>query len=185
MGNPPDPSDPPASRALVIGRFQPPHRGHLQVLEAAADAAREVIVVVGSAQRSHVFSDPLTAGERMEALRGLLLDGEVKVDYMVPVPDLGQYHLWVAHVAAHVPAFDVVVAANPLTLHLFSKAGYDVKRVEPINRDQWSGTEIRRRLLAGEPIGDEVTPRVARFLEQEEIQARFEAIAGSRPGASG
>ncbi len=184
MANPPAPTGPRDTRALVVGRFQPPHRGHLQVLETAAAAADEVIVVIGSAQRSHVASNPLTAGERVEALGGLLLDGGVKAAHVIPVPDLDQYHLWVAHVAAHVPAFDVVVAANPLTLHLFSKAGYAVKRVEPVNRETWSGTRIRGRLLAGEPVHDWVTPRVARFLEQEEIQARFQAIAAGRQGAS-
>lgn len=174
-----------ASRALVVGRFQPPHRGHLEVLRAAVDSAREVVVVVGSAQRSHTVKNPLTSGERVEGLTALFKDEGLQVALVIPVMDLDQYHLWVAHVEAHVPPFDLVVSANPMTLHLFKEAGYPTKRVELVDRERLSGTRIRQMLFAGEDVSSHLTPGVLRLLERPEIQARLQAIQAQSRGPSG
>lgn len=164
-------------RALVVGRFQPPHRGHLHCLQEAARLAHETIVVVGSAQLSHIPSDPFTAGERLEMLAVMAAEAELARPWLVPVNDLGQHHLWVAHVAAHVPAFDVVVGGNPLTLDLFAAAGHAVHKVALKERPDWSGTAVRRRLVAREPVAETLTPAVARFLERAEVKRRFAVFA--------
>lgn len=173
------------SRALVIGRFQPPHRGHLACLRTAADAADEVIVVVGSAQRSHTLRDPFTAGERIEMLQAALKDEGMSASAIVPVPDLEQYHLWVAHVAAFVPAFDVVVTGSPMTERLFVDAGHRVLRIDLVERDGLSGTGLRRRLFAGERIDEAVTPSVSTFLSRPHLLDRLQALADAAEGARG
>jgi len=38
-----------SSAAVVIGRFQPFHNGHLSIVRHALDAAPDVVVVIGSA----------------------------------------------------------------------------------------------------------------------------------------
>jgi nicotinamide-nucleotide adenylyltransferase len=157
----------------------------LEVIRVAAESAREVVVVVGSAQSSHTHRDPLTAGERIEALSGMLKDEGLGVSHVIPVVDLNQYHLWVAHVEAQVPAFDLVVAASPMTLHLFNKAGYATKRVEVTNREVWSGTNIRRLLFEAADVSHAVTPAVAGLLARPEVQARLRAIAGVQRGSQG
>lgn len=185
MGKPQDRHDGAPRRALVVGRFQPPHHGHLHCLKEAADGVDSIVVVIGSAQRSHTPENPLTAGERVELLSGLAKDEGIPVEHVIPVPDLDQYHLWVSHVEGYVPSFDRVVGANPLTLHLFEQAGYPVHRVETQKRDRWSGTEIRRRLYAGEDPAQLLPDRVARFLKTEPLQSRFQALAkrqGPRTG---
>lgn len=185
MGHSTQPNGDSPRRALVVGRFQPPHRGHLELLRNAAKVADETIVVVGSAQRSHTPVNPLTAGERVEAVTALARDDGVPVAHIVPVVDLDQYHLWVAHVESQVPSFHVVVAANPMTLHLFSKAGYAVEPVEPVRRDEWSGTQIRRRLLSGQDVASHLTPGVSRLLDREGIKERLRAIAEQQEGTKG
>lgn len=174
-----------ARRSLVVGRFQPPHHGHLHTLKQAAEGVDSIVVVVGSAQRSHTLENPLTAGERVELLMGLARDERLPVDHVVPVPDLDQYHLWVSHVEGYAPAFDRVVGANPMTLHLFEQAGYPVQRLEPKKRSEWSGTESRRRLFAGEDPADFLPRRVAEFLKQEELQGRLHALSKRRERLTG
>lgn len=49
---------------VYIGRFQPFHNGHLQVIEHALDQARKVIVLIGSAHRPRNIRTPWTAPER-------------------------------------------------------------------------------------------------------------------------
>jgi len=52
-------------RGLLVGRMQPVHLGHLQVIRRILDEVDEVIIGVGSAQLSHTIKDPFTAGERV------------------------------------------------------------------------------------------------------------------------
>lgn len=178
-------SDGRARRALVLGRFQPPHRGHLHCLETAARLADDFVVVIGSAQASHTMHDPFTAGERVELVQSALNDVDLAAEHIIPVPDLNQFHLWVAHVEAYVPPFDLVVAGNPITALLFEEAGYHVERVVPQDRDHLSGTEVRRRLLAGLSVTDLVPRSVAASLERADLRARFDALRRAREGHHG
>jgi bifunctional NMN adenylyltransferase/nudix hydrolase len=53
---------------VFIGRFQPFHIGHKAVLDAALEQAKDVIVLVGSANRSRSFRNPWTFEERKEMI---------------------------------------------------------------------------------------------------------------------
>lgn len=174
-----------ATRALVIGRFQPPHNGHLACLEAAAAAADEVLVAVGSAQKSHTPNDLFTAGERIQMLAELAQEADLPVRHVVPVPDLDQYHLWTAQVRGYLPPFDLVVTGSPMTEHLFAREGIPVQRIPVTKRAAYQGTTLRRRLLAGEAVDDAVPPAVAAFLAREGIQVRIRALAAAAEGAQG
>jgi cytidyltransferase-like protein len=73
----PRPQDPLVSTGrvgLVVGRFQPPHRGHLPLLWAAAAACDLVVVGIGSSERHGTWEDPLTFEERAACLRAVLGD---------------------------------------------------------------------------------------------------------------
>ncbi len=50
--------------ALVLGRFQPVHKGHMEVLLKCVGECGHLIVGIGSAQSSHLPDNPFTAGER-------------------------------------------------------------------------------------------------------------------------
>lgn len=171
--------------ALVIGRFQPPHHGHVALVQAALAHADEVIVAIGSAQASHTVSDPFTAGERIVLLEAALDAADLPRPRMIPVPDLGQYHLWVAHVSAYVPPYDLVVTGSPLTERLFADAGVPVHRMDPVERDRYQATEVRRRLFAGEDIDALVPDPVARMLSGSPYKERLEAIRAAREGDQG
>ena len=52
-------------RGLLVGRLQPIHDGHMDVISRILAEVDEVIIGIGSAQLSHTLKDPFTAGERM------------------------------------------------------------------------------------------------------------------------
>ena len=58
--------------AVLIGRFQPVHSGHLALLHAALAQARQVVVVVGSAFQARTPKNPFTWPERAALLRACL-----------------------------------------------------------------------------------------------------------------
>ena len=151
--------------ALIIGRFQPFHNGHMEVLRKIFQECDHVTVGIGSAQLSHMEDNPFTAGERYlmiaEALRA---EGYTNF-YIVPVEDLNRYALWVAQVTSMCPPFDIVYSNNPGTRRLFSEAGYEVRTSPLYNRNDFSGTEVRRCMREGRDWKHLVPPSVADVID--------------------
>jgi len=61
------------SRGILVGRFQPFHLGHLSAVRDASREVDELVIVIGSSQKSHEFRNPFTAGERIEMIRETLI----------------------------------------------------------------------------------------------------------------
>jgi nicotinamide-nucleotide adenylyltransferase len=163
-------------RGFYIGRFQPYHNGHQSVLEHIAKNVDEIIIGVGSAQLSHTIDNPFTSGERVLMItRALSLLG--RPFYVIPIEDIQRNALWVAHVRSMTPPFDTCYSSNPLVVQLFKEAGVEVQSPAMYERELLSGTEIRRRMLAGEPWKELVPPAVERVLAEIEGTARLCQIA--------
>ena len=52
-------------RGLLIGRMQPVHNGHIEIIKQILEEVDEIIIGIGSAQLSHELKNPFTAGERL------------------------------------------------------------------------------------------------------------------------
>lgn len=152
-------------RGLIIGRFQPLHKGHLAAIREALAACDDLVVVIGSAEDSHTSENPFTAGERYQMLISSLDEDERSRIHIIPVRDVNRYAAWVSHVESYVPPFDVIFSNNGLTRSLFSGAGYQARRTKAYNAKLYSGTEIRRRIGAGEKWKDLVPAPVASIVE--------------------
>lgn len=155
-------------RGLFVGRFQPPHFGHIHAIKAALLQSDELIIVIGSAQYSYTFENPFTAGERIEMLRLALIEEGISLSkvFLIPIPDIGEHSIWVSRVKSLCPKFDVVYTNNPLVKRLFEDEGYPVKQLELYHRDLEMGTRIRRMILEGEPWEDLVPKPVADFIKK-------------------
>ena len=136
-------------RGILIGRMQPVHNGHIQVIESILDEVDEIIIGIGSAQLSHSLKDPFTAGERVVMMNQALAD--IGVDssryYIIPMQDINFNALWVSHVKMLTPPFSVVYSGNPLVKQLFAEEGYEVKQPPLYDRLHLSGTEVRNRII--------------------------------------
>ncbi len=139
-------------RGLLVGRMQPVHKGHLQVIKRILEGVEEVIIGIGSAQLSHTLKDPFTAGERVMMLTKALTENDIPASkyYILPIQDIECNSVWVAHVKMLSPPFEHVYTGNPLVQRLFIEEGYEVTEPPLFNRKLYSGTEVRRRMLAGE-----------------------------------
>lgn len=135
--------------ALIIGRFQPLHRGHLEVIRKVSAECDHVIIGIGSAQRSHTSDNPFTAGERYLMISETLKAEGISNAIIVPVEDLNRYSVWVSHVESICPPFTIVYSNNASTRRLFQEAGYEVRKAPLYNRGEFSGTEVRKRMIDG------------------------------------
>jgi len=168
-------------RGLVIGRFQPLHKGHLAAIREALGACDDLVVVIGSAELSHTPENPFTAGERYQMMLSSLADDERSRVHIIPVRDVNRYAAWVSHVESYVPPFDVVFSNSDLTRSLFSQAGYEARRTKAYNPKSYSGTEIRRRIVSDGKWRGLVPEPVAMMIEALDGKQRL-LDAGLTPG---
>ena len=172
-----------SGNSLVIGRFQPLHNGHMEVLMKCASESERLIVGIGSAQYSHHPSNPFTAGERYLMIDESLREAGIDNYSIVPIEDLNRYSVWVAHVESMCPPFGRVYTNNPMTRRLFEEAGYEVSNSPMYDRCRYSGTEIRRRILEGEEWRHLVPEATARVIDQIDGVGRIAAIFKGDSGA--
>ena len=163
-------------RGLFLGRFQPFHLGHLDVVRRLAAQHEEVILAIGSANVSHTPTNPFSGGERVEMIRAALIEARISNGIVVPVPDIGRNSLWAAHVTSLVPRFQVVYTNNPLPARLFAEAGYKVSGVPFFERAQFEGTRIRHAIAEGEGWKAMVPPSVARIIQDVDGPARVREL---------
>eukprot|EP01034_Spumella_vulgaris_P030576 gene30576-37815_t len=88
--------------ALLIGRFEPVHSGHLALLQEALRQAPQVIVVVGSAWQARSPKNPFTWQERQAMLLGTLPEADRARVQVLPVRDYYNEAVWVQAVRAGV-----------------------------------------------------------------------------------
>lgn len=155
-------------RAVFPGRFQPFHKGHLEVVRWALENIDELIIVIGTAQESHTIVNPFTAGERMYMIREALRWGGIDLGrvYIIPVPDILMNSVWPYYLKLFTPPFDTGISRNPLVIRLFREAGYRVLIPPPFDRERYSSTKIRKMMLSGdESWRDLVPPAVAEIID--------------------
>lgn len=153
-------------RSFIVGRFQPFHKGHLEIIKEVLRASPSVIIGIGSAQYSHTLKDPFTAGERYLMIASALEKEGIHNFYLVPIEDVNSNPLWVAHVESLTPRFRTVYTNNPLVSRLFFEKGYDTRAFKLINRNVWSGTKIREKILRGGEWESAVPDTVAEIINE-------------------
>ncbi|MCC7553935.1 MAG: nicotinamide-nucleotide adenylyltransferase [Methanobacteriaceae archaeon] len=141
-----------SNRGFVIGRMQPVHKGHIEVIKKTLEEVEEIVIGIGSAQLSHTLKNPFTAGERIMMITKALADNEIDADkyYIIPMEDIQMNAIWVAHVKMMTPPFLKVFSGNYLVQELFKEEGFEVTTPPLFNREELSGTEIRNRILNNE-----------------------------------
>lgn len=164
-----------------MGRFQPLHFGHLSAIKEILKEVEELIIVIGSAQYSHNIDNPFTAGERLTMVRNALV--EIGIDYsrfwIVPIPDVHLHMLWVSALKGYTPTFNVVYTNEPLTRRLFVESGCEVKSICFYQRQKYSSTEVRKRILHDENWGELVPKSVASFVTRINGVARLQDLTKS------
>jgi len=166
-------------RGLFVGRFQPIHKGHVQIVKDILKKVDELIIVVGSAQYSHRLDNPFTAGERITMIRKALEGEKVPLSrcWVVPVPDVHIHMMWVAEVVGYTPKFDIVFTNEPLTRRLFIEAGYKVESIPFYKREIYSATEIRERMLNNKGWEELVPESVVQFIKEIDGVERIRELA--------
>jgi len=153
-------------KPLFIGRFQPFHNAHLEIVRRFVPISEKFIIGVGSSQLHHTKENPFTFEERERMIRDSLDSENIKNYKIYAIPDINNYPKWVAHVTSIVPEFDIVLARNPTTIKLFEEKGYRVKTLPLFYGEECKGSEIRRKIAYGEDWQRLVPKSVAKVIRE-------------------
>jgi len=99
--------------AVVIGRFQIFHQGHLQLVRQALALAEHVIIVLGSARQARTPRNPFTWQEREAMIRLCLTEAEQHRLIFLPLRDYYQQDLWVLALQQQVGQIQTERGLNP------------------------------------------------------------------------
>jgi nicotinamide-nucleotide adenylyltransferase len=162
--------------ALFIGRFQPFHNGHLEIIKEIQKKYDSLIIVIGSTNKENTIINPFSADERIKMIESTLIVECIENYMIVKVPDINDNNRWASYVKDKIIAeidhsdsnnlskpFDVVYTGAELTKDLFEKEGYKVEwinsRIKGI-----SASEIRLRIIKDMDWQDMVPKQVVDYL---------------------
>jgi len=155
-------------RALIFGRFQPFHFGHLNVVKWALDDFDELVLLVGMADESHTLLNPFTAGERIWMIREALKAEGVNLSRIVTatVPTMSVYVGNAFYIINLVPKIKAIITRNPVIAQVFSDAGLEVMSPPEFDRSKFRGSYIRKLMLEDEEWESLVPKTVAEIIHR-------------------
>ncbi len=172
--------------AVLIGRFQPFHLGHLGLLENALLLAPRALLVVGSARGPRLVKNPFTEDERIDVMRASLTAEQRSRVSFVSVRDYYNEPRWTRAVKAAVAD----EAEGRVALVGFRKddsssylsafpewSELALPRQAPIDASSLRRLYFANRTpaLPGELVAA-VPPAIARFLNDFQVTSEFERL---------
>lgn len=156
-------------RALIFGRFQPFHYGHISIVRWAMDRGyEEIVFLIGMASENYTPRNPFTAGERIEMIRlsfkdeGLDLGRAITATIRTLETSIGSVY----YVLSYVPKVETILTRNPVISKIFMDAGIRVETPPLFKRGLYRGEVIRSLMARGDPSWKElVTPSTAEYIE--------------------
>ena len=167
-------------KVLYIGRFQPFHNGHLELIKSIKDKYEEIIIGIGSSQYSHDKINPFTIEERRLMIEKTLNENKIYNYVIVEISDIHNYPKWVSHIESIIPDFDAVITNNPLITSLFQDKGYRVIKTRLYNRKDYSGAEIRRKIILDEEWEKSIPTPVYNIIKKIEGVKRIKKLSKNR-----
>lgn len=138
------------SVGLVIGRFQPFHKGHKYLIKKALLVCRTIKIAIGSSNITDL-NNPYDFNTRKKMLEVFLEKEGIskRVLSIFPSPDIPSDSLWLKDILQKAGAFDVVIGNNDWVNGIFTSYGHDVLIIPHYKRHILEGKKIRQLMREG------------------------------------
>jgi bifunctional NMN adenylyltransferase/nudix hydrolase len=169
--------------SVLIGRFQPPHQGHFNLIRQALENSERLILVLGSHHSARTLRNPFTAHEREQMIRACLTPEEQKRIQFVAVRDyFYQDEFWTAEVRSKVGQISgngaIALLGNQKDftsyyLNLFPEWNW----IPAQNVSELNSTQMRIKLFCDSSpnFNHELPPSVVHWLKQNFIESEAHA----------
>jgi len=164
-----------------MGRFQPFHLGHLDLVKQILDKCDEVIIAITSSQFNYLEKDPFTAGERIEMIHNSLKNSSIDLTRCFVVSLENQFNVvtWTSYLKSVLPHFEKVYSGNDYVSMLLADSDITVVKPRFLDRLQYNSTKIRSMIILGEDWKDLVPNAVYELLTKINARNRLEVISKS------
>ena len=146
---------------VVLGRFQPVHRGHASLFSSAEEWRRKhepdmpLRIAIGSINKPQNLTNPWDAEEREMMLKASLRELDFDAE-IVGIHDIDDPPRWVNHAEAYHGPSGVLITSDQPTAELYSSCGWEVKIIDLEDRDSLEGWRIRETARMMSTITDEM-----------------------------
>ncbi len=146
-------------RGLMMGRFQPFHLGHLELVKQILNDCDEVIIALTGSQFNYIEKDPFTSGERIEMIHKTLKENNIDLArcHIVAIENQFNIAMWASYLKSSLPHFDKVYSGNDYVVMLLADFGYTVVAPKFFDREQYNATKIRQ-MIANDGDWEKLVP---------------------------
>ena len=176
---------------VLIGRFQPLHNAHLEIIKRATALTDQLVIIAGSAKQPRTYKNPFTFDERRQMIK-LASGGLAMHVYVEPnIDTIYNDQAWAVRVQGIVSKYRVLGGAgvgvighkkddSSFYLDMFPQWGYEnVEEIEPLSavdiRDLYFKRDVNMNFIRA------VVPRTTfDFLNQFRDTTEYEQIIRER-----
>ncbi len=135
----------PYDTLVLIGRFQPFHNAHLEIVKRATALTDQLVVICGSAKQPRTYKNPFTFDERARMIRAATAGLSMRVYVEPNIDTIYNDQAWAVRVQGIVSKYRVLGGAgvgiighkkdeSSFYLDMFPQWGYEnVEEIEPLS----------------------------------------------------
>ena len=140
------PAEKPSPSSIVLGRFQPLHKGHVALIEWAYEQKENscLRIVVGSSNRIQSPENPWSLEERIEMIK--LWKNEEHPEWeieIIGIPDINDPPKWVEHASKYHGDSGLLLTSDKKTQELYENSNWETKFFDLQNRISFEGWRVR------------------------------------------
>ncbi|MHA1728776.1 MAG: nicotinamide-nucleotide adenylyltransferase [Promethearchaeota archaeon] len=170
----------PSGISLIIGRFQPFHKGHQYLIKKSFEYTEKLKIGIGSSQFSDKPENPFTYEERKLFIKLSLSDGKIHPsNYEIfPIEDKFNIYTWIDGVIDTVGNFDIIITNNLWIGRLFQQKNKKLIYGLKCEFKKYNGTQIRSQIYNNNPKWTQNIPHsVYKYIAQRPILKRLRKMA--------
>lgn len=164
-----------------MGRFQPFHLGHMDLVKQILSECDELIIAITSSQFNYLEKDPFTAGERIEMIHNSIKESDIDSSRCIIVAIENQFNIatWASYLVSSLPKFDKVYSGNEYVAMLLADSNIKVVSPKFLDRQNFNATRIRKMIINDELWEDSVPSAVAKLIKSFNGSNRLKVISKS------
>ena len=155
--------------AAMIGRFQPFHLGHLELVQQILNENEGIIILVGSSQANYTIKNPFTAGERVWMIRDSLVESKIDMSrvFLVNAIDDENNSRWFSNIKSVSPPFKVLYTGNNFVKALLKRETVFIKEPKLFQENILKGSVIRKLILENNSKWEDLVSESVRRIFRE------------------